>query len=105
MHPDRGAVTIPAGARIGFLAQDAPLYRQLTVAETLRLGARLNPAWDAPFAESCAAGIPASARVGRPAPGLRARLGLAMALGKRPDPLLLDGAAPQSAEHSAERPD
>ncbi|MER7277108.1 ATP-binding cassette domain-containing protein [Dactylosporangium sp. NPDC000244] len=90
LHPDRGTITARAGARIGFLAQDAPLYRQLTVAETLRLGARLNPSWDAPFAESVAAGIPVSARVGRLAPGLRARLGLAMALGRRPDLLLLD---------------
>nr|BFE60687.1 ABC transporter ATP-binding protein [Dactylosporangium thailandense] len=90
LHPDRGTITVRAGARIGLLAQDAPLYRQLTVAETLRLGARLNPSWDAPFAESVAAGIAVSARVGRLAPGLRARLGLAMALGRRPDLLLLD---------------
>ena len=36
--------------RLGFVAQDHPLYRNLTVAETLELGRRLNPGWDAPYA-------------------------------------------------------
>jgi ABC-2 type transport system ATP-binding protein len=33
-------------ARVGYLAQDAPLYAGLPVADHLRLGARLNPGWD-----------------------------------------------------------
>src|SRR5215469_1829370 len=33
-------------ARIGFVAQDHPLYRGLTAEETLTLGRRLNPRWD-----------------------------------------------------------
>src|SRR5947208_14334877 len=32
-------------ARVGFVAQDSPTYAGLTVAEHLRLGARLNPRW------------------------------------------------------------
>src|SRR5688500_2396298 len=36
--------------RIGFVAQDRPLYGDLTVAETLELGRRLNARWDAPYA-------------------------------------------------------
>jgi len=33
-------------AKVGFLAQDAPVYAGLSVADHLRLGARLNPGWD-----------------------------------------------------------
>ncbi len=39
-------------ARVGYLAQDAPVYAGLSVAEHLRLGARLNPGWDAGLARS-----------------------------------------------------
>ena len=37
-------------ARVGYLAQDAPVYAGLSVADHLRLGARLNPGWDAELA-------------------------------------------------------
>ncbi|MFI5914231.1 ATP-binding cassette domain-containing protein [Dactylosporangium sp. NPDC051541] len=99
LRPDRGTVTVLSGppgdgvlARIGFLAQNSPLYSQLTVAQTLHLGARLNPGWDGPYARDLAeaATLPLAARVGTLAPGVRARLALIMALGKRPDLLLLD---------------
>ena len=33
-------------ARVGYLAQDAPVYPGLSVADHLKLGARLNPGWD-----------------------------------------------------------
>ena len=36
--------------RIGFLAQDHPLYTRLTIAETLKLGRKLNTRWDDDFA-------------------------------------------------------
>src|SRR5262252_6815501 len=32
--------------RIGFVAQDHPLYRDFTVGETLTMGRALNPRWD-----------------------------------------------------------
>ena len=32
--------------RVGFVAQEMPLYRNFTVAEMLRFGERLNPTWD-----------------------------------------------------------
>src|SRR5216684_5650523 len=34
-------------ARVGFVAQDTPTYAGLTVADHLKLGARMNPGWDA----------------------------------------------------------
>src|SRR6516165_5098208 len=59
LAPTTGAIQVLGGppparpaelARVGFLAQDAPVYAGLTVAEHLTLGARLNPGWDAQFA-------------------------------------------------------
>ena len=38
-------------ARVGFVAQDAPVYGGLSVAGHLRMGAWLNQGWDAQFAE------------------------------------------------------
>ena len=34
-------------ARVGYLAQDAPVYAGLSIADHLRLGAHLNSGWDA----------------------------------------------------------
>ena len=34
-------------ARVGYLPQDAPVYAGLSLADHLKLGAHLNPAWDA----------------------------------------------------------
>src|SRR5438067_547096 len=33
-------------ARVGFVAQDHPLYRGFTVSDMLRFGRKLNPRWD-----------------------------------------------------------
>ena len=96
LSPDEGEVRLfgaPFGPetlpRLGYVGQHAPLYRMLTVGETLRLGARLNPRWDASRAEALAA-LPLDRKVGKLAAGQRARLALACALGKRPDLLILD---------------
>ena len=57
LAPGEGRVAVlgthpgQARARVGFVAQDKPLYPQLTVAGTLRMGADLNPGrWDEPAA-------------------------------------------------------
>ncbi len=52
-----GAHPATARPRVGFVSQDKPLYPQLTVAETLRMGADLNPGhWDADTALRAVAG-------------------------------------------------
>jgi ABC-2 type transport system ATP-binding protein len=79
-------------SRVGFVAQDRPLYRQFTVAEMLRLGRELNPRWDQAAVEIRLRRLEISLdrRVGRLSGGQAAQVALALALGKRADLLLLD---------------
>ncbi|MEU9715842.1 ABC transporter ATP-binding protein [Streptomyces sp. NPDC047976] len=87
----------PAGSRASmplwaYLAQDKPLFKRFTVAQTLRLGQELNPGWDQAVAERIvrAGMVPQDARVGDLSGGQRTRVAFALAFGKRPDLLLLD---------------
>lgn len=77
---------------IGYLAQDIPLYRRLTVGDHIRIFARLNRHWDGAAAEDrlAALKIPASRLVGSLSGGQRAQVGLSLALAKQPRLLLLD---------------
>jgi ABC-2 type transport system ATP-binding protein len=88
-RPGRGGDQL---AKVGFLAQDVPLYSGLTVGDHLRLGARLNPRWDGPtvHARIARVGLDHSQRAGGLSGGQRAQLALAVAIGKCPELLLLD---------------
>jgi ABC-2 type transport system ATP-binding protein len=79
-------------AKVGFVAQDTPVYAGLTVADHLRLGARLNPAWDAGLARRriARAGLDPAVKAGRLSGGQRAQLALTLAVAKRPELLILD---------------
>lgn len=79
-------------AEIGFLAQDIPLYRRLTAADHISIGAHLNARWDG---ESVRArmrrlNIPLDKPAGKMSGGQRSQLGLALTLAKKPRLLLLD---------------
>ncbi len=77
-------------ADVGYVAQDAPLYRYFTVGDTLDFARSTNRRWDASVAGAFLAGLRLDTRVGSLTVGERARLALAVALGKRPSLLLLD---------------
>jgi ABC-2 type transport system ATP-binding protein len=101
LAPTRGTISVlgdrPAAgpaqlARVGFVAQDTPVYTRMTVADHLRLGAWLNPGWDDSLARRRIGrlGLDPKQRAGSLSGGQRAQLALTLALAKRPELLLLD---------------
>ena len=79
-------------AKVGYLAQDAPVYAGLSVADHLKLGARLNPGWDADLARDRVArlDLDPGQKAGALSGGQRAQLALTLAVAKRPELLILD---------------
>jgi ABC-2 type transport system ATP-binding protein len=79
-------------ARVGFVAQDTPVYAGLSVADHLRLGEHLNPAWDRGFAQARIAqiGLDPAKKAGRLSGGQKAQLALTLAAAKRPELLIFD---------------
>jgi ABC-2 type transport system ATP-binding protein len=101
LQPTAGTITVlgrrPAAdskqlAKVGFVAQDTPTYEGLSVADHLRMGAQLNPRWDAALARSRIGrlGLDPAQKAGRLSSGQRAQLALTMAIAKNPDLLILD---------------
>ena len=88
-RPGDGPVQL---SRVGFVAQDTPVYPGLSVGGHLRMAGYLNPGWDGAEArrriEQLA--IDLRQRAGRLSGGQRAQLALTLAVAKRPDLLILD---------------
>jgi ABC-2 type transport system ATP-binding protein len=79
-------------ARVGYVAQDTPVYANLSVADHLTLGAKLNPGWDAALARTRidTLGLDRKQKAGKLSGGQRAQLALTVAVAKRPELLILD---------------
>jgi ABC-2 type transport system ATP-binding protein len=79
-------------AKIGFLAQEIPLYRRLTAQDHIAIGAHLNPRWDGESVRVRLGGlkIALDRPVGTLSGGQRSQVALALTLAKRPRLLLLD---------------
>ncbi|HEV3294692.1 MAG TPA: ABC transporter ATP-binding protein [Streptosporangiaceae bacterium] len=101
VDPTAGAVTVlggkPAGSPaaldgIAFVAQDTPVYKNLSVADMLHLTANLNRRFDQPYAQTRLGelGIPLNRKAGRLSGGQQAQLALTLALARRPRLLVLD---------------
>jgi ABC-2 type transport system ATP-binding protein len=101
LNPTSGSITVlgdrPGSgsaqiSKVAFVAQDAPVYPNLSVADHLKLGAHLNPRWDQAFAAARveSLGLDPRQRAGRLSGGQRAQLALTVATGKRPELLILD---------------
>ena len=88
----RPAETPTQLGRVGFVAQQNPLYTSLTVADHLRLGSWLNPRWDTTLAQRRIdeLGLDPNQRAGKLSGGQHAQLALTMAIAKRPELLVLD---------------
>jgi len=78
--------------RVGFLAQEHPLYGGFRIEEMLRVGRELNPGWDDDAARARIAelDLPLKKKVRSLSGGQRAQVALTLALAKRPELLLLD---------------
>jgi ABC-2 type transport system ATP-binding protein len=101
LAPDAGTIEVLGGvpgagqaplSRVGFLAQDSPVYPGLSVADHLKLGAHLNPAWDAGLARRRVERLDLNLgqKAGTLSGGQRAQLALTLAIAKRPELLILD---------------
>jgi ABC-2 type transport system ATP-binding protein len=79
-------------ARVGYVAQNHPLYRDFSVADLFHLGRSMNPRWDQGLAAARvdALGIPPGRKVRQLSGGQRAQVSLTMALAKRTPLLVLD---------------
>jgi ABC-2 type transport system ATP-binding protein len=99
--PSSGTLTVldghPAGSPaaldgIGFVAQDMPLYRNLSVADMLHLTRNLNHQFDNSYADRRLAdlGINPKQKAGKLSGGQRAQLALTLALARHPRLLVLD---------------
>src|SRR6204780_5420788 len=100
-EPSAGNVTVlggtPAGSPaaldgIAFVAQDAPLYANLSVADMLHLTRNLNRRFDQGYAKARLGelGIPLARKAGKLSGGQQAQLALTLALGRRPRLLVLE---------------
>jgi ABC-2 type transport system ATP-binding protein len=101
LRPTAGSIEVLGGqpasgpdqlAKVGYVAQDTPTYGNLTVADHLKLGARLNPRWDDAIAQRRIdrLGLDRKRPAGKLSGGQRAQLALTLAVAKRPELLVLD---------------
>ena len=99
--PTTGEVTVLGGQPAGslgaldgtaFVAQDTPLYKNLSAGDLVHLTRNLNRRFDQRYAEHRLAqlGIPLQQRAGKMSGGQQAQLALTLALARRPRLLVLD---------------
>jgi ABC-2 type transport system ATP-binding protein len=101
LAPTTGTIEVlggrPAGSPaaldgIAFVAQDTPLYKNLSAADMLHLTRNLNHRFDQSYAQARLAelGIPVKRKAGKLSGGQQAQLALTLALARRPGLLVLD---------------
>jgi ABC-2 type transport system ATP-binding protein len=101
LSPTSGTISVLGGRpgsgqaqldKVGFVAQDAPVYAGQTVGQHLNMGSYLCANWDTELAASRIAGLDLDPgqKAGSLSGGQRAQLALTMAIAKRPELLVLD---------------
>ncbi len=101
LEPSAGRITVLGGTpaagaeqlgRVGFVAQNTPVYASMSVADHLRFGGWVNPTWDQALAEQRIEqlGLDPRQKAGTLSGGQRAQLALTLAIAKRPELLILD---------------
>jgi ABC-2 type transport system ATP-binding protein len=101
LEPTAGTIEVCGGvpgsgpeqlAKVGYVAQNTPVYVHLSIEDHLRLGERLNPNWDMGLAKRRIQrlGLDPRQHAGKLSGGQRAQLALTIGIAKRPELLLLD---------------
>src|SRR5580700_8229919 len=101
LKPTTGSIRVlggtPASGRdqlrkVGYVAQETPVYAGLSVADHLKMGQHMNARWDAGLAAGRIAqlGLDPRQKAGRLSGGQRAQLALTLAVARRPELLILD---------------
>jgi ABC-2 type transport system ATP-binding protein len=101
LEPTAGTIEVCGGvpgsgpdqlAKVGYVAQNTPVYTSLSIEDHLRLGAALNPKWDNTLANNRIQrlGLDPKQHAGKLSGGQRAQLALTIGIAKRPELLLLD---------------
>ena len=101
LEPTTGTIEVCGGvpgsgpeqlAKVGYVAQNTPVYANLTIEDHLRLGAHLNPGWDDKLAQRRIERLALDPKqhAGKLSGGQRAQLALTIGIAKRPELLLLD---------------
>jgi ABC-2 type transport system ATP-binding protein len=99
--PSAGEVTVLGGLRAGsppaldgiaFVAQDTPLFKNLSAADLIHMTRNLNLRFDQRYAEHRLdeLGVPLRQKAGKMSGGQQAQLALTLALARRPQLLVLD---------------
>ena len=99
--PSEGELTVLGGYRAGspqardgiaFVAQDTPLFKNLSAADLLHLTRNMNRCFDQHYAEQRLGelGMPLAQKAGKMSGGQQAQLALTLALARRPVLLVLD---------------
>ena len=88
----RPAGSLPALDGTAFVAQDTPLYKNLSAADLIHVTRNLNRRFDQGYAERRLRelGIPLQQKAGKMSGGQQAQLALTLALARRPQLLVLD---------------
>ncbi|MDQ7794910.1 MAG: ABC transporter ATP-binding protein [bacterium] len=91
-QPVSGASLPGLLARVGYVSEGRDLYDYLRVGELLALNARLYPSWDGDAVRRYLEifNLPAGRRVDELSQGMKSQLALVLALGQRPELLVLD---------------
>ncbi|TDV50708.1 ABC transporter ATP-binding protein [Actinophytocola oryzae] len=101
LEPTTGTIEVCGGtpgsgpeqlAKVGYVAQNTPVYSNLSIEDHLRLGQHLNPNWDEAVARTRVQrlGLDPRQHAGKLSGGQRAQLALTIGIAKRPELLLLD---------------
>jgi ABC-2 type transport system ATP-binding protein len=101
LEPTAGTIEVCGGvpgsgpeqlAKVGYVAQNTPVYTSLSIEDHLLLGEKLNPNWDMSLARRRIErlGLDPRQHAGKLSGGQRAQLALTIGIAKRPELLLLD---------------